>query len=71
MVLCLVTGVARAEEKPPPVAWSFAAGLAVALVPLAIGSGLAASAGTDETGLKHAGVHVIAAGLALRRSCRT
>jgi hypothetical protein len=61
----LLTGVARAEEKPPAVAWGFAAGLALALVPLAVGSGLAATAGPEDITQKHAGVHMIAAGFAL------
>jgi hypothetical protein len=66
LLITLAPRIARAEEKPPPVAWSFAAGLAMALVPMAIGGGIVASASnTDDAERRRAGVHVIGAGLAL------
>jgi hypothetical protein len=43
--------------------WGFAAGLATAMVPLAVGGGLAA--GSDSQTTKYAGIYTIAGGLAL------
>ena len=63
--LLLISVTARADEPPPKVAWSFAAGLATALVPLAVGGGIVAGASKEDVVSLRAGVHVIAVGLAL------
>ena len=63
--LLLITAIARADEPPPKVAWSFAAGLATAVVPLAVGGGIVAGASKEDVASLRAGVHVIAVGLAL------
>jgi hypothetical protein len=52
-------------ERKPPVFWSVAAGLATAIVPLALGGGLLATADVDEDARKHAGIHIIVTGIAL------
>lgn len=44
---------------------SFAAGLAVAMVPLAVGGGLAATADPSDQNTKRTGIYIIATGLAL------
>jgi hypothetical protein len=65
--LALLVGViavaqpAQARELDP--IWGFAAGLATAMVPLAVGGGI--TAGSDSQTAKYAGIYVIAGGLAL------
>jgi hypothetical protein len=69
LVLCALSQLAVADPagaaKPydPPLGWSVGAGVATAMVPLAVGGGLLAT--TQDSTVKHAGIEVIAAGLAL------
>lgn len=59
-----VIALARpAQARTDDPIWGFAAGLATAMVPLAVGGGLAAA--SDSQTAKYAGVFTIATGLAL------
>jgi len=64
MVLA-VGGAARADTTPEAPLASLVAGVASALVPLAVGGGIAASASVDDQPTRRAGMHVIAAGFAI------
>ncbi len=64
-VLLLLTapGAAAEEPKEPAVGWAMAAGLATAILPLAVGGGIVATRfSIDE---QHAGILTLSAGLAL------
>src|SRR4051794_15864607 len=51
------------RSEAPPVGWSVGLGFGLALVPMAIGGGLAAT--SDDLGTKHLGIELIAGGFAL------
>ncbi len=52
-------------DPDPPLFWSVAAGFATAIVPLAVGGSVLATAGENDDSPKRIGVHLIIAGLAL------
>jgi hypothetical protein len=68
LVAAAAVGAPAAEpaagEPDPPVGWSLAAGVATALVPLAVGGGMLSAEGAT-TAMKEAGATVAVAGLAL------
>src|SRR5262245_50064231 len=63
LLLPLAPARAAKPDSDPPVALSIAAGVATALVPLAVGGGMIASSGDGQTRI--AGLMVLEAGLAL------
>lgn len=60
-----VAGAAPEAERRVPVAWSVGSGTGVALLGLAVGGGLLATAQPGDLSLKRAGIYTIAGGLAL------
>lgn len=53
------------ERRAPPVGWSVAAGLATAIVPLAVGGGVLAFAEPGDRALRHGGIDAMLVGLML------
>jgi hypothetical protein len=61
LVLALA-GAARADDEPP-VGWSAGVGFGLALVPMAVGGGIAAL--NDDPGVRRAAMHTFTVGLAV------